>query len=109
MSEPITRGSAMSKHDVDRLVKALEDRGGSITLTDPRVSKATSWIIATAAMVGLGFIGWLATSVNELSIGLRENTVELRNYNRRFDEFRTDYNNDKREILSRISAVEAKK
>lgn len=104
----ITRPSALSKDDVDKIIRVLEDRGGNITLTDPRVSRATSWIIAASAMVGLGFIGWLATSVNELSLGLRENTSELRAYNKRFDDFRNDYSIEKAELRARLAALEVK-
>ena len=105
----VTRPISMSKEDVDKLVRAIEECGGSITLQDPRVSRATSWIIAGAATTAMGLVGWLATSVNELSGGLKENTAELRAYNRRLDEFRSDYQADRAEIRARLAELERKK
>lgn len=65
----------MSQADVDRLVKALEQRGGQVSIQDPRVSQVQTWLIG---LVGLGVImalGWLATSVDRLNRNFERITV----------------------------------
>lgn len=63
----ITRPTTMSQEDVNKLVKAIEERGGSITLHDPRVSQAQTWILTTFGAGILAIGAYLVNSVNELN------------------------------------------
>lgn len=62
-----TKPSALTPEEVDRLVKVLEARGGSVTIQDPRVSQVQAWVWAAigAGVIAVG--GWLVTSINDLN------------------------------------------
>lgn len=63
----ITRPSAMTEEDVNKLARILERRGGTVSIQDPRVSQFQNWLIG---LIGLGIImalGWLASSVDNLN------------------------------------------
>lgn len=65
--EPITGKSVMSQADVDKIIKMLESRGGSVSIQDPRVTQVQTWLIG---LIGIGIIvalGWLASSVDSLN------------------------------------------
>ena len=62
-----TRPSALSPEDVDRLVKVLEQRGGSVTIQDPRVSQVQTWMWGVIGICVIGLGGWLINSVNALN------------------------------------------
>lgn len=56
----------MSQEDVEKILRAVSDRGASVQVTDPRLTAATNWILAAIAMGLLtGFIS-LFNAVNSL-------------------------------------------
>jgi hypothetical protein len=61
-----TRPSSLSEEEVNRIVVAVGQRGGSIAFQDPRVTRATNWLLAAiAAGLLAGFWSMLA-SVNQV-------------------------------------------
>jgi hypothetical protein len=65
------KASAMSEERLaaveERLARALEGGGASVTVQDPRVSQIQNWLLG---LVGTGIIvvlGWLANSVDNLN------------------------------------------
>jgi len=66
----ITRPPTLSPEEMERLLAQLADRGARITMTDPRVSATTNWLLGSLGAVGIVVGGWLIQSVNRLSEGL---------------------------------------
>jgi len=67
----------MTKDDVDKLVKAIEERGGSITLHDPRVSQVQTWLIGLVGTGGIVALGWMASSLDSLSKAVTKTSVQI--------------------------------
>lgn len=62
-----TRPPSMSQEQVDRLAEKIAARGGSITITDPRVTNAQTWILGTVGMIAIGVGAWGIQAINELN------------------------------------------
>lgn len=77
---------------MERLLEGLANRGARITMADPRVTNAQTWILLA---VGTAFItcgGWLIKSVNDLNSTMGKVVVQneyttqaLRNIDSRLD------------------------
>lgn len=64
---PISRPSVVSKGDIDRILKAIENRGGNINISDPRVSQIQTWVLSSVGVVLLALGAWLVSSINNLN------------------------------------------
>ena len=64
---PISRPSVLTKSDIDRLLTAIENRGGNINISDPRVTQIQTYVISCVGIVLLGLGGWLVNSINTLN------------------------------------------
>src|SRR5689334_19088149 len=62
-----TGSSALSKNDIDRIVQALERRGGAITIQDPRVNSFKSWASVIIGGLLTTAIIWGVSSIVELN------------------------------------------
>lgn len=80
----ITRPSTLSPEEMQTLLSQLADRGARITMTDPRVSATTNWLLASIGGIFLLVGGWLITSVNRLNEGLVK-VIQQNEYSERVD------------------------
>ncbi len=103
---PISRPRSLSQDEVDKIIVAMRNRGAQLNISDPRVTKATQWMIGILGLTAVSMLGWLANSVNQLATGLTENTAELRAANKRFDDFKSDYNDERQELRARLASLE---
>src|SRR5689334_1155991 len=62
-----TGPSALTSGDIDRIVKALDGRGGSITIQDPRVTSFKSWAGVIIGGLLTTAIIWGVSSIVELN------------------------------------------
>lgn len=63
----ITRPPTLTPEEMDRLLERLADRGAKITMLDPRVTSAQTWILITIGAVGVSVAGWGIKSINDLN------------------------------------------
>lgn len=52
---------------MEKLLERLANRGAQITMVDPRVTSAQTWILATIGMVVVAVGGWGVKSINDLN------------------------------------------
>jgi hypothetical protein len=62
-----TRPSSLSEEEVNRIVAAVERRGASITLSDPRLSQIIAWAAICLGTLFTGALTWGVKSVNDLN------------------------------------------
>lgn len=62
-----TRPPSMSQDQVDRLAEKIAARGGSITISDPRVTSVQTWLIGAVGLAVIGVGSWGIQSINELN------------------------------------------
>jgi c-di-GMP-related signal transduction protein len=56
----------MSQDDIEKIMKVMSERGASVRVDDPRVTKATNWLLAAiAAGLLAGFLS-MFSSINQL-------------------------------------------
>lgn len=63
----ITRPSAITPEELEKLVERMSRNGASITLTDPRVTSVQTWFLTTIGLTLVGLGGWGIKSINELN------------------------------------------
>lgn len=63
----ITRPSTLSQEEMERLIERLANNGARISMTDPRVTSAQTWIMVTIGAVGISVAGWGVKSINDLN------------------------------------------
>lgn len=63
----ITRPSTLSPEEMDRLLERLANTGARITMLDPRVTSAQTWVLASIGTVIVGMGGWGIKSINDLN------------------------------------------
>lgn len=63
----ITRPSTLTPEEMDRLMERLANSGARISMTDPRVTSAQTWIMVTIGAVGISVAGWGVKSINDLN------------------------------------------
>lgn len=63
----ITRPSSLSQEEMDKLLERLANTGARITMTDPRVTQAQTWILIAVGSAFIACGGWLIQSVNALN------------------------------------------
>lgn len=83
MSEPTTRRPVIAPEEVEKLVKALEARGGSVTIQDPRVSQVQTWLIGLVGTGAVIAMGWMANSIDNLNRTVERNNAQLEYMDRR--------------------------
>lgn len=77
MSSPDTRTPALTQAHIDRIIAALEQRGASVNVSDPRVSAVQAWIFG---LVGAGVVAaalWGAQSLATLSAAVSAAVARL--------------------------------
>jgi hypothetical protein len=57
----------MSPEEVERILKALGDRGASIRLSDPRLSQIIAWAAICLGTLFTGALTWGVKSINDLN------------------------------------------
>lgn len=62
-----TKPSVLSRADIERIAMAMEERGASITVQDPRVSSVQNWLIGLVGTGALVVMGWMANSIDNLN------------------------------------------
>lgn len=62
-----TRPPSMSQEQLDRLAEKIAAKGGSITIADPRVTNAQTWLMGTIGLLVIGIGTWGVQSINELN------------------------------------------
>jgi hypothetical protein len=82
---PITGEGKLSAEEIEKIIERLGNRGARITMSDPRVSATTNWLLATIGLLGIAVGGWLITSVNELNKGLAI-VIQQNAYGQRVDD-----------------------
>lgn len=63
----ITRPPAISAEELEKLMERLVTNGARITMADPRVTGAQTWILATIGLTLVGVGTWGIKSINELN------------------------------------------
>lgn len=81
----LTRPSSLSPEEMEKLLSQLADRGARITMTDPRVSATTNWLLASIGGIFIIVGGWLITSVNTLNEKLAA-VIQQNAYSQRVDD-----------------------
>lgn len=76
----------MSQDQVEEIVRAVETRGGSVTIQDPRVSQVQTYMIGLVGLGIIGALGWLATSVDRLNRNFERVSVTLDYMERRISD-----------------------
>jgi hypothetical protein len=64
---PDTRPPAITEAQLERIIHAMQQRGATVNVTDPRVTAVQAWILG---LVGSGVVGaaiWGANSLSELT------------------------------------------
>lgn len=69
----------MTPEDVERLVKKIEERGASVTISDPRVTKARDWVLNSIGALAVVVLGWAANSIDTLNKTMVEVVIQNRN------------------------------
>ena len=77
---------------MEKLIERLSDRGARITMADPRVTSAQTWLLVAVGTAFIGCGGWLIKSVNDLNATMGKvvtqneyTTQALRNMDSRID------------------------
>lgn len=82
---PIIGDGKLSQEEIEKIIERLSNRGARITMSDPRVSATTNWLLASIGVIGITVGGWLITSVNELNEGLAR-VIQQNEYSQRVDD-----------------------
>jgi hypothetical protein len=62
----ITRPSAMTPEEIEKILRAVADRGASIQVTDPGLTAAKNWILSAIGIAVIGGYVSLISAVNSL-------------------------------------------
>jgi hypothetical protein len=57
----------MTQEELDRIMKMVEQRGASITLSDPRLSQIIAWSAICLGTLFTGALTWGVKSINDLN------------------------------------------
>jgi hypothetical protein len=57
----------MTQEELDRIIKMVESRGASITLSDPRLSQIIAWSAICLGTLFTGALTWGVKSINDLN------------------------------------------
>lgn len=63
----ITRPSTLTPQEMDALIQRLHHQGAKITMLDPRVTSAQTWLLTTVGLAMVGFLGWNIQSIQTLN------------------------------------------
>lgn len=63
----IVRPKTLTPEEMDRLMERLANSGAQISMVDPRVTSAQTWILATIGASFVGLAGWGIKSINDLN------------------------------------------
>lgn len=64
---PITRPPTMTPEEMDILLQRLASSGAKITMLDPRVTSAQTWLLSVIGVAMTGFLGWNIKSIQDLN------------------------------------------
>lgn len=67
----ITRPSTMTPEEMDALMQRLANSGAKITMLDPRVTSAQTWLLSVIGVAMTGFLGWNIKSIQDLNQTVR--------------------------------------
>ncbi len=63
----ITRPSTLSPEEMDLLMQRIANSGAKITMLDPRVTSAQTWLLSVIGVAMTGFLGWNIKSIQDLN------------------------------------------
>lgn len=63
----LTRPSTLSPEEMEKLLQSLHHQGARITMLDPRVTNAQTWVLATVGLALVTFLGWNIQSIHNLN------------------------------------------
>lgn len=63
----ITRPPTLSKEEMDMLLERMANSGAKITMLDPRVTSAQTWLLSVIGVAMTGFLGWNIKSIQDLN------------------------------------------
>lgn len=63
----ITRPPTLSQEEMDKLMERLANSGARITMQDPRVTSAQTWILVSIGTAGIAVAGWGIKSISDLN------------------------------------------
>jgi hypothetical protein len=75
----------MSQDDIERIIKAMESRGASITVADPRVSSMQNAVLAGVGSCLVAVMGWGVLSINRLNTTMERVVVQNEYMGRQID------------------------
>lgn len=63
----ITRPSTLTPEEMDLLMQRIANSGAKITMLDPRVTSAQTWLLSVIGVAMTGFLGWNIKSIQDLN------------------------------------------
>ena len=63
----ITRPPTLSPEEMDALMQRIANSGAKITMLDPRVTSAQTWLLRVIGVAMTGFLGWNIKSIQDLN------------------------------------------
>lgn len=63
----ITRPPTLTPEEMDMLLQRLSNSGAKITMLDPRVTSAQTWLLSVIGVAMTGFLGWNIKSIQDLN------------------------------------------
>ena len=63
----ITRPPTLSPEEMDLLMQRIANSGAKITMLDPRVTSAQTWLLSVIGVAMTGFLGWNIKSIQDLN------------------------------------------
>jgi len=63
----ITRPPTLTPEEMDMLMQRMANSGAKITMLDPRVTSAQTWLLSVIGVAMTGFLGWNIKSIQDLN------------------------------------------
>lgn len=63
----ITRPPTLTPEEMDLLMQRIANSGAKITMLDPRVTSAQTWLLSVIGVAMTGFLGWNIKSIQDLN------------------------------------------
>ena len=63
----ITRPPTLTPEEMDQLLQRMANSGAKITMLDPRVTSAQTWLLSVIGVAMTGFLGWNIKSIQDLN------------------------------------------
>jgi hypothetical protein len=63
----ITRPPTLTPEEMELLMQRIANSGAKITMLDPRVTSAQTWLLSVIGVAMTGFLGWNIKSIQDLN------------------------------------------